>query len=229
MPFGGGGSSRLSVVGGDVAVGGAGHQEAAVGVGLARRRAEPAVGQRRTCARASRRTAAPRRSSSPSARSSSTELDEPVHLAAVDLLVGGVPGLRRRSARLRGGRERERGAPCPSRSGSLFVALRRRGRTSGRPPCGWPRARQRAEQVVERVVLHHHARRRGRTACAAVAVPAGRLGSGRLPGTRVAAIALALMIALGRPGTARAAPSAPPRLNSPRRVNRKRGCLRSST
>ena len=136
----------------DVAVGGAGHQEAAVGVGLARSGAEPAVGQ---AERAGQRVCEGERRLGPVAHRlvGFHRADEAVHLAAVDLLVGRVPALGDVGS-LRGGRERE-GANAP-RGPGIAVQGDAGAREAQALRLRLARAGERAEQVVEGVVLHHH-------------------------------------------------------------------------
>ena len=141
------------VVGGDVAVGGGGHQEAPVGVGLARRRAEPAVVERE---RAREGVGERQHVLGPVAHRLvvADRSDEAVHLAAVDLLVCGVPGLRHDGACAVVGSGKECTRLCRRRR--VAVARVAGGVEAQAVRLGLTRERERAEQVVEGVVLHHH-------------------------------------------------------------------------
>ncbi len=142
-------------VGGDAPVGGAREQEAPVRDRLARRRAEPPVRDRerpreRVREREHLRRVVPHR------LGRGDRLDEPVHPAAVDLLVRRIPRLRH-MFRLRGRGKGER-AHERRRAARTGVGVRRRAARIEAQPVGGalPGTREGTEQVVERVVLHHH-------------------------------------------------------------------------
>jgi hypothetical protein len=81
----------------------------------------------------------------------SSRLHEPIHLAAIDLLMGGLPALRHVLG-LSGVRKRKRD-DLRRGVGRPGIGVRRVALAIECQPID---ARQSAEKVVERMVLHHH-------------------------------------------------------------------------